>query len=77
MHVFHIAPFRTTSYVLKGFGCLEVSKRISNWNKFKISFSWCRYFKYANWKYQYSYTNECDRVYYESQLHMRSVNLIV
>jgi hypothetical protein len=34
-HVFPIAPFRSTSYVLKSFGCLEVSKRVTNWNKCK------------------------------------------
>ena len=34
-HVFHIAPFRSTSYELKSFRCLEVSNRVSNWNKGK------------------------------------------
>ena len=33
--LFHIAPFRSTSYVLKSLGFLEVSKRVSNWNKGK------------------------------------------
>ena len=35
-HVFHIAPFRSTSHVLKCFRYLEVIKRVSNWNKDKI-----------------------------------------
>ena len=33
--IFHIAPFRSTSYVLKSFGCLELSNRESNGNKGK------------------------------------------
>ena len=32
-HVFHIFPFRTTSYILKSFRYLEVSNRGRNWNK--------------------------------------------
>ena len=40
-HVFHIATFRTTSYVLKRFGCLEISNRVSKWNKGKnLIFLW-------------------------------------
>ena len=35
-HVFHITSFRPTSYVIKIFGCFDVSKRVSNWNKIKI-----------------------------------------
>ena len=34
-HVFLFAPFRSTSYELKSFGCLEVWNRVSNWNKGK------------------------------------------
>jgi hypothetical protein len=33
--LFHIASFRSTSYVLKSFGCLEVSNSVSNRNKVK------------------------------------------
>ena len=29
--LFHISPFRSTSYVLKSFGCLEVCNRVSKW----------------------------------------------
>jgi hypothetical protein len=32
---FTFASFRTTRYVLKGFGWLEFSKRVRNWNKVK------------------------------------------
>ena len=32
-HVYNILPNRSTSYVLKGFGCLEVTNRVSKWNK--------------------------------------------
>jgi len=32
-HFFHIVPFRTASYVLKGFRCLEFCDRVRNWNK--------------------------------------------
>jgi len=32
---FHIAPFRSTCYVLKRFGCLNVSNGVFNWNKGK------------------------------------------
>ena len=32
-NVFNILPFRSRSYVLKIFGYLEVSNRVSNWNK--------------------------------------------
>ena len=40
-NVFHIYPFQSTSYVLKVFGCLEVSNRLSNWNKAKnLIFVW-------------------------------------
>jgi len=35
-HVFHNAPFHSTSHVLKSFRYLDVSKRVSNWNKGKI-----------------------------------------
>ena len=34
-HVFHMVPFRPTSYVLKIFRCLEVSNRVRNWNNVK------------------------------------------
>ena len=34
-HVFHIAPFCPTTYVLKSFKWLEVSNRERNWNKLK------------------------------------------
>jgi len=33
--VFHIVPFSPTRYVLKSFRCLEVSNRVTNWNKVK------------------------------------------
>ena len=33
--LFHIAPFRSTIYVLKSFVCLEVSSLVSKWNKGK------------------------------------------
>ena len=52
-HVFHIATFSPTRYVLKGFRYLEVTKRVRDWNKVKISYSWGPNFNYANWKYQY------------------------
>ena len=32
-HVFNILPFRSMNYALKSLGCLEVSNRVSNWNK--------------------------------------------
>jgi hypothetical protein len=32
-NLFHIAPFSSTSYVLKGFRCLEFCDRVRNWNK--------------------------------------------
>ena len=35
-HVFPIAPFRSMSNVLKNFGCLGVSNRVSNLNEGKI-----------------------------------------
>ena len=54
--LFHISPFHSWCYVQMRLGCLEVSNRVSNWNKAKTSFSCGRYFKYANWKYRYSYT---------------------
>ena len=38
-HVFHIFPIRSRSYVVKGFGCMEVSNRVSNWNKRKNPFN--------------------------------------
>ena len=47
-HVFHIAPFRPTIYVLKIFGFFEVSKRETNWINSKFSFTWVRYFKYTS-----------------------------
>ena len=53
-HVFPIAPFWPTRYVLKGFRYLEVRNRLGYWNKVKTSFSWGRNYNYANWKYQYS-----------------------
>ena len=53
---FHIAPFRTTRYVLKRFRYLVVRNRVRNWNKVKNSYSCGRNFNYTNWKYQYSYT---------------------
>jgi len=34
-HVFHILAIRSRSYELKSFVCLEVSNRVSNWNKSK------------------------------------------
>ena len=34
-HVFNFVPFRPTRYVLKILRCLEVSNRVSNWNKVK------------------------------------------
>ena len=34
-HVFHITPFRPTSYVLMRLKWLEVSNRVRNWNKVK------------------------------------------
>ena len=34
-HVFHIAPFPTTRYVLKSFRYLEVRNRVRDWNKVK------------------------------------------
>jgi len=36
-YVFHIAPLRITSYVIKSFWCVELSKRVSYWNKIKIN----------------------------------------
>jgi len=36
--LFHISPFHAWSYVLMSLGCLEVSNRVSNWNKGKIHF---------------------------------------
>ena len=33
--LFHIVPFRSTSYVLKCFRCLEENNRVRNWNKVK------------------------------------------
>ena len=33
MHVFHIAPFPATRYVLTCFRCLKVSNRVSIWSK--------------------------------------------
>ena len=32
-HVYYIPSIRSRSYVLKSFGCLEGSNRVSNWNK--------------------------------------------
>ena len=37
-HVFHILPIPSRSYVLKSFGCLEASNRVSNWKKRKNLF---------------------------------------
>ena len=74
-HVFYVAPFRSTSYVLKSFGCLEISNRGSKEIKPKNSCG-C-YFKLSNWNYRYSYTYKRVRVHYESQFHMRSLNFIV
>jgi len=34
-HVFHIAPFRSTSYELKSFGIMWVRIRVSIWSKVK------------------------------------------
>ena len=34
-HVFHIAPFRSTRYVLKSFRFMDVSNRVSKWNEVK------------------------------------------
>jgi hypothetical protein len=34
-HVFHISPFRPTSYILTCFRCLENSNRVKNWYKYK------------------------------------------
>ena len=34
-HVFHIVLFRSTSCVLRCFGCLEVNNSVSHWNKAK------------------------------------------
>jgi hypothetical protein len=34
-HVCHIAPFRSTSYVLNSFRYVVVSNRLRNWNKVK------------------------------------------
>ena len=53
-HFIHIAPFRSTSYVLMRLRWLEVSNCLRNWNKDKTSFSWSRNFNYANWKYQFN-----------------------
>ena len=36
--LFHISPFRSTCYVLKSFGSLEVGNGVSNWNKVKNLF---------------------------------------
>jgi len=33
--LFHNTPFSSTNNVLKSFGCLEVSNRVSNWKKSK------------------------------------------
>ena len=53
---FHIATFRSTSYVLMRLRCLDDSNRVTNLRKVKKnSFSWIRNLNYANWKYQYSY----------------------
>ena len=49
---FHINPFRYTSYVLKCFGCLEVSSRVSNWNKGKKLIFVGAILHNANWKYK-------------------------
>jgi len=35
MHVFHIAPFLSTRYVLKFFRCFVFSNRVSKWNEDK------------------------------------------
>jgi len=56
-HVLHIAPFCPTRYVLKSFRYLEVSNLVRNWNKVNNFIFLGRNFNYANWKYQYSYTN--------------------
>ena len=37
-HVFHFLPIRSRSYVLKSFGCLYVSNRVSIWKKRKNLF---------------------------------------
>jgi len=40
-HVLYIAPLRSSSYVLRSFVCLEVSNRVSNWNRTKsLIFVW-------------------------------------
>ena len=45
MHIFNIAPFPPTRYVLKGFRWMEVSNRERNWNKVK-------YHNYVGSKFQ-------------------------
>jgi len=35
MHVYHVAPLRSTSYVIKGYKFFEVSNHVSNTNKVK------------------------------------------
>jgi len=60
--LFHIAPFHPTSNVLNNFGFLEDRNRVSNWNKGNPLISVGQYFKYANWKYRYSYTNLCSEL---------------
>jgi len=48
-YVFHIAPFRSTRYVLKIFRCWRWEIVHRSEIKSKTSFSCGRYFKYSNW----------------------------
>jgi len=55
--LFHIAPFRSTSYVVKSSGVWSSVMVYRIEIKAIPSFSLDRYVKNANWKYRYSYTN--------------------
>ena len=85
MFIFRILISWKATYSHLSFSLLEIcTKAFSVFGgqyrteiKAKTSFSWGRYFKYANGKYRYSYTNIFFWTHYESQFHMVSVYLIV
>jgi hypothetical protein len=76
-HLFHIAPFHSSSYVLMILVCLEVSNRVWNWNEGKKLIFVDSIPQVFQLEIPISYTNLFLWTHYESEFHMGSVYLIV